>query len=341
MRLEEQGLGWVQVAEQAALAAFPWIGRGDKNRADEAAVAAMRAAINRLHIQGCVVIGEGEIDEAPMLHIGETLGQGGPVLDIAVDPIEGTRMTAAGQPNALAVLAVAPEGALLAAPDMYMEKLAVGPRARGAINLNQSLADNLQQVASATGKPLSELGVAILDKPRHRGVISHLRTLGVRVFEVPDGDVAASLMTAMESHLVDVMYGIGGAPEGVVSAVAMKAMGGDMQARLLLRRHAKGDTPDNRQASDAERARCLEMGIEPGVVLSHDHLVRSDDCLFVAAGITDGEILPGVTREDAGRLVHALMVSADSRAVRRLSSRYPAESLPPADPAHQPAARAR
>ncbi len=323
MRLEEQGLGWIQVAEQAALAAFPWIGRGDKNRADEAAVAAMRAAINRLHIRGCVVIGEGEIDEAPMLHIGEILGQGGVPVDIAVDPIEGTRMTAAGQPNALAVLAVAPQGTLLAAPDMYMEKLAVGPQARGAIDLERPLEDNLEQVAAVTDKPLSELGVAILDKPRHRTVIGRLRRLGVRVFEVPDGDVAASLMTALESHLVDVMYGIGGAPEGVVSAVAMKAMGGDMQARLVLRHQAKEDTPENRAVGETEQARCREMGIEPGAVLAHDRLVRSDQCLFVGAGITDGEIVPGVSREGTDRLVHTLMVSADTRALRRTVSRYP------------------
>lgn len=325
MRLEEQGLGWLRVAEEAAIAAFPWVGRGNKNCADEAAVTAMRDAINRMHIRGCVVIGEGEIDEAPMLHIGEVLGQGGPAVDIAVDPIEGTRMTASGQPNALAVLAVAPQGALLAAPDMYMEKLAVGPRACGAIDLERPLADNLRRVAEVACKPLSDLGVAVLDKPRHRQIIEQLRQLGVRVFEVPDGDVAASLMTAIDSHLVDVMYGIGGAPEGVVSAVAMKALGGDLQARLVLRHRAKGDTPENRRRSKAEQARCADMGIEPGVVLPLDRLVQSDQCLFVGAGITDGEIVPGVSQDGAARVVHSLLVSADSGAVRRTVSRYPSD----------------
>lgn len=210
----------------------------------------MRIMLNLINIDGTIVIGEGEIDEAPMLYIGEKVGTGnGDAVDIAVDPIEGTRMTAMGQANALAVMAVGDKGCFLNAPDMYMEKLIVGPGAKGAIDLNLPLAENLRNVAAALNKPLAELTVTILAKPRHDAVIAELQQSGVRVFAIPDGDVAASILTCMPDSEVDVLYGIGGAPEGVVSAAVIRALDGDMQGRLLARHDVKGDTAENRRSA--------------------------------------------------------------------------------------------
>ena len=227
----ELAIEFSRVTEAAALAGYKWLGRGDKNAADGAAVNAMRIMLNRVDIDGRIVIGEGEIDEAPMLYIGENVGTGlGDAVDIAVDPIEGTRMTAMGQSNALAVLAVGDRGTFLHAPDMYMEKLVVGPQARGVIDLNLPLATNLNNIAACLGKPLTELTVITLAKPRHDAVIAEMQQLGVKVFAIPDGDVAASILTCMPESEVDVMYGIGGAPEGVISAAVIRALDGDMQS---------------------------------------------------------------------------------------------------------------
>ncbi|EME8862276.1 class II fructose-bisphosphatase, partial [Enterobacter mori] len=221
----ELAIEFSRVTEAAALAGYKWLGRGDKNTADGAAVHAMRIVLNQVNIDGTIVIGEGEIDEAPMLYIGEKVGTGkGDAVDIAVDPIEGTRMTAMGQANALAVLAVGDKGCFLNAPDMYMEKLIVGPGAKGAIDLSLPLEENLRNIAKALGKPLSELTVTILAKPRHDATIAQMQKLGVRVFAIPDGDVAASILTCMPDSEVDVLYGIGGAPEGVVSAAVIRAL---------------------------------------------------------------------------------------------------------------------
>lgn len=206
----ELAIEFSRVTEAAALAGYKWLGRGDKNTADGAAVHAMRIVLNQVNIDGTIVIGEGEIDEAPMLYIGEKVGTGkGDAVDIAVDPIEGTRMTAMGQANALAVMAVGDKGCFLNAPDMYMEKLIVGPGAKGAIDLSLPLEENLHNIAKALGKPLSELTVTILAKPRHDATIAQMQKLGVRVFAIPDGDVAASILTCMPDSEVDVLYGIG------------------------------------------------------------------------------------------------------------------------------------
>ncbi len=241
----ELAIEFSRVTEAAALAGYKWLGRGDKNTADGAAVNAMRIMLNLVNIDGTIVIGEGEIDEAPMLYIGEKVGTGkGDAVDIAVDPIEGTRMTAMGQANALAVMAVGDKGCFLNAPDMYMEKLIVGPGAKGAIDLNLPLEENLHNIARALNKPLGELTVTVLAKPRHDAVIAQLQQLGVRVFAIPDGDVAASILTCMPDSEVDVLYGIGGAPEGVVSAAVIRALDGDMQGRLLARHHVKGDNEE-------------------------------------------------------------------------------------------------
>ncbi|MFB5174472.1 class II fructose-bisphosphatase [Erwinia amylovora] len=317
----ELAIEFSRVTEAAALAGYKWLGRGDKNAADGAAVNAMRIMLNKVDIDGQIVIGEGEIDQAPMLYIGEKVGTGnGDAVDIAVDPIEGTRMTALGQANALAVMAVGDKGTFLHAPDMYMEKLVVGPAAKGMIDLNLPLEENLQRVARAMDKPLSELTVTLLAKPRHDAVIARLQRLGVRVFTFPDGDVAASILTCMPDSEVDVMYGIGGAPEGVVSAAAIRALDGDMQARLLARHEVKGDSAEHRRLGEQEQARCGEMGIKTGQVLALEQMARNDNVIFSATGITSGDLLKGITRNGNMATSETLLIRGKSRTIRRIQS---------------------
>ncbi len=281
----------------------------------------MRIVLNQVNIDGTIVIGEGEIDEAPMLYIGEKVGTGkGDAVDIAVDPIEGTRMTAMGQANALAVLAVGDKGCFLNAPDMYMEKLIVGPGAKGAIDLSLPLDANLRNIAAALGKALSELTVTILAKPRHDATIAYLQALGVRVFAIPDGDVAASILTCMPDSEVDVLYGIGGAPEGVVSAAVIRALDGDMQARLLPRHEVKGDSDENLRIGADELARCAAMGIEANKVLALNEMARSDNVVFSATGITKGDLLDGITRKGNMATTETLLIRGKSRTIRRIKS---------------------
>lgn len=317
----ELAIEFSRVTEAAALAGYKWLGRGDKNAADGAAVNAMRIMLNQVNIDGQIVIGEGEIDEAPMLYIGEKVGTGkGDPVDIAVDPIEGTRMTAMGQANALAVMAVGDKGCFLNAPDMYMEKLIVGPGAKGAIDLSLPLAENFTRIAAALGKPLSELTVTILAKPRHDHVITDMQKLGVRIFAIPDGDVAASILTCMPDSEVDVLYGIGGAPEGVVSAAVIRALDGDMQGRLLARHHVKGDTEENRRIGEQELARCKEMGIEAEQILTLDQMAKSDNVVFSATGITKGDLLDGINRKGNMATTETLLIRGKSRTIRRIKS---------------------
>jgi len=317
----ELAIEFSRVTEAAALAGYKWLGRGDKNAADGAAVHAMRIMLNKVDIDGQIVIGEGEIDEAPMLYIGEKVGSGnGDAVDIAVDPIEGTRMTALGQTNALAVLAVGDKGTFLHAPDMYMEKLVVGPGAKGTIDLDLPLEENLQRIAAALDKPLGELTVTLLAKPRHDAVIARLQQLGVRVFTFPDGDVAASILTCMPDSEVDVMYGIGGAPEGVISAAVIRALDGDMQGRLLARHEVKGDTVENRRLGEQEVQRCHEMGIDAGKVLLLDQMARNDNVIFAATGITSGDLLKGITRKGNMATTETLLIRGKSRTIRRIQS---------------------
>ena len=319
----ELALEFSRVTEAAALAGHAWLGRGDKNLADGAAVNAMRVLLNTLDIRGRIVIGEGEIDEAPMLYIGEQVGSGqGDEVDIAVDPIEGTRMTAMGQSNALTVMAVGNKGSFLHAPDMYMEKLVTGPQARGCIDLDQSLEANLQSVSRALDKPLSELTVAVLAKPRHNPVIAQLHKAGIKVYAFPDGDVAASILTCMPDSEVDVMYGIGGAPEGVISAAVIRALGGDMQARLLPRHQVKEDSAENRSLGEQEIARCTEMGITPGERLTLEQLVSDDDVIFSATGITDGDLLKGITRKGNIATSETLLIRGKTGTIRRIQSTH-------------------
>lgn len=316
-------LAFARVTEQAALAAHHWVGRGDKNAADDAAVKAMRDALNAIEMNAEIVIGEGEIDEAPMLYLGEKLGTGqGAEIAIAVDPIDGTRMTAQGQPNAIAVLAAGGKNSFLRAPDMYMEKLVVGQGAKGAIDLNKSLETNLRQISTALNKPLSELRVMILAKPRHDSVIAQLHQLGVRVIAIPDGDVAGSIQCCLPEASADVLYGIGGAPEGVAAAAAIRALGGDMQARLIPRHQVKGDTLENQQIASDEIRRCEQLGVAVNQVLTLSDLVRDDQSIFVATGITDGDLVKGVMRKDNNIHTETLLITNQSPVIRRIQSVY-------------------
>lgn len=313
-------IAFSRVTEGAALAGYKWLGRGDKNAADGAAVEVMRVLLNKTEISGEIVIGEGEIDQAPMLYIGEHVGVGGDSVDIAVDPIEGTRMTAMGQSNALAVLAAGEKGSFLKAPDMYMEKLVVGPAAKGSIDLNLPLADNLHAIAQALNKSLQQLTVITLAKPRHDGVIREMQQMGVRVFAVPDGDVAASILTCMPDSEVDVMYCIGGAPEGVISAAAIRALDGDMQGRLLARHQVKSDSEDNRIWGAKELARCEQMGVQANQVLTLNQMARSDNVIFSATGITKGDLLEGIHRQGPIATTETLLIRGRCRTIRRIKS---------------------
>nr|WP_086937778.1 class II fructose-bisphosphatase [Thaumasiovibrio occultus] len=315
-------MAFSRVTEGAALAGYKWLGRGDKNAADQAAVEVMRILLNKTDIDGEIVIGEGEIDEAPMLYIGEKVGRGGDAVDIAVDPIEGTRMTAMGQNNALAVLAAGETGSFLKAPDMYMEKLVVGPAAAGMIDLEKPLEENLKATAAALNKPLSELVVITLAKPRHDEVIAEMQRMGVRVYAVPDGDVAASILTCMPDSEVDMMYCIGGAPEGVVSAAAIRALGGDMHGRLLPRHEVKGDTEENRKLGEEEIRRCAEMGIETNKVLQLGDMARSDNVIFAGTGITKGDLLEGIHRQGNMATTETLLIRGKCRTIRRIKSTH-------------------
>lgn len=310
-----------RVTEAAALAGFAWLGRGDKDAADNAAVQAMRLILNQVDMAGEIVIGEGEIDKAPMLYIGEKVGSGkGEEVSIAVDPIEGTRMTAMGQANALSVLAAGGKDTFLKAPDMYMEKLVVGPEVKGMIDLNLPLEQNLRRVASKMGKLLSQLTVITLDKPRHQDVIKKMQQLGVKVLAIPDGDVAASILCCLPDGGVDMLYGIGGAPEGVVAAAAIRALGGEMQARLLPRHQVKGNTPENQAIAADEIRRCQEMGIEVNQVLKLEDLVRDDNLVFSATGITNGDLLKGIHRKGNLATTETLLIRGRSRTIRRIQS---------------------
>jgi fructose-1,6-bisphosphatase II len=312
----ELALELVRVTEAAALACARWMGRGDKNKADQLAVDAMRAGFDTVSIDGVVVIGEGELDEAPMLYIGERVGAGGEPVDVAVDPLEGTNLVAKGLNGAIAVVAVAPKGCLLHAPDMYMEKIAVGPEARGKIDITAPIRENLRAVAAAKGKDVSALTVVILDRDRHKAMIQECREVGARIKLISDGDVAPAVATALETG-VDVLLGIGGAPEGVLAAAALKCLGGDMQARLK---------PENEQ----ELERCKAMGLkDPTGVLRLEDLVRGDDVFFAATGITDGDLLRGV-RYKGNQLgvTHSIALRCRTGTIRMIEATHRLDQKP-------------
>jgi fructose-1,6-bisphosphatase II len=302
----ELALEVVRVTEMAALNSARWMGLGKKMEADDAATKAMRSMFDTMQIDGTVVIGEGEMDEAPMLYIGEKLGTGhAPQVDVAVDPLEGTNIVANGMWNAMSVIAIAPTGTLLHAPDMYMEKIAVGPKAKGKVHLDQTVKENLEAVAKATDKRITDVVAILLDRPRHQGIIDEIRSAGARIKLITDNDVAAALNTAFDETGVDILIGTGGAPEGVLAAAALKCMGGDVQGRLV---------PENEE----QLRRCREMGIEDVTkVLNLDDLVRGDDAIFAATGVTEGELLRGVRFMGNSRArTHSVVMRAKTGTVR-------------------------
>lgn len=314
-----------QVTEMAALAAFEWVGKGNKNAADDAAVKAMRDLLSQMAIRGEIVIGEGEIDDAPMLYIGESVGlnrAGDDEVSIAVDPIDGTRMTAMGQANALSVLAVGKQGAFLKAPDMYMEKLIVGKEAKEVIDLALPLDQNLHQIAKAKKKPLLALRVAILDKPRHSEIINQMQQLGVSVISIPDGDVAAAVQCCLPNANIDLLYGIGGAPEGVIAAAAVRALGGNMQARLLPRNQVKGNSVETQRLAEMEIARCKALNVPVNEILKLDDLVCNDEVTFVATGITHGELVKGIQYNNKMFTTETLLICGETNSIHKIQSSY-------------------
>ena len=321
---DELAAAIASVTEVAAIAAFDWVGKQDKNAADKAAVEAMRNRLNEIDFYGKIVIGEGEIDEAPMLYIGEQVGNqsGKHKLDIAVDPIDGTRMVACNEHNAIAVLAAAPTGTLLQAPDMYMEKIVVGPAAKGAIHLANPLEKNIELLSAALNKPISSLSIAVLDKPRHQHIIKTIRSFGANVVTIPDGDVLASLLTILPEHSIDMMYGTGGAPEGIISAAIARALGGDMQARLVSREHAKGDSEHNRQIAKEEALRCQQMDIEIGEILTLDKMVSTSDVIFAATAITPTILMGGISQDAYSRISNTILISGRERTLKLISNRH-------------------
>jgi fructose-1,6-bisphosphatase II / sedoheptulose-1,7-bisphosphatase len=305
-------LEMVRVTEAAAIAASKLIGRGNEKAADAAAVEAMRAALNTLDIDGTVVIGEGERDEAPMLYIGEKVGTGdGASIDIALDPLEGTTITAKAGPNALAVLAIAEKGCLLNAPDVYMDKIAVGPGyPEGVIDLDKSPADNVRAIAAAKGVQPDEIIACVLDRPRHEKLIAELREVGCGIMLIPDGDVAGVIATTNPDTTIDVYMGSGGAPEGVLAAAALRCVGGQFKGRLLFR-------------NDDERGRARKWGIEDlNKVYDLTELAKGD-CIFAATGVTDGSLLEGVkTRKGGCMTTESIVMRASTGTVRRVKGEH-------------------
>jgi fructose-1,6-bisphosphatase II len=306
----------VRVTEAAAMAAARWMGRGDKEGADGAAVDAMRIVLGSVPMDGVVVIGEGEKDEAPMLYNGEEIGDRTPPhTDVAVDPIDGTTPTAFGRGGALSVIAVSERGTMFnPGPCVYMEKLAVGPEAAGKVSLQQSPSDNIRAVADAKGESVRDVTAVILDRPRHADLIDEVRSIGARIRLITDGDVAGAIATAWSASGADILLGVGGTPEGVIAAAALKCMGGELQGRLWPR-------------DDAERATAVKLGYDVERVLGLDDLVSGDNCFFAATGVTDGELLRGVRYDSSGASTDSLVMRSKSGTVRRIDARHRLKKL--------------
>ena len=300
-----------RVTEAAAMMAARWMGRGAKEAADQAAVDAMRMVLGSIDMVGFVVIGEGALDEAPMLYVGERVGAGvDPLVDIAVDPIDGTRLLSLGMPNAIAVVALADRGTMFASPDiMYMEKIAVGPVAVGVIDLNSTPAENLKRMAHAKHCEINDLTVVVLDRPRHQDLITEIRSAGARIKLISDGDVAGAVMAATTGTGIDALFGIGGAPEAVIAACALKCMGGEIQCRLWPR-------------NDEERAFAEEHAIDLKRIYRGDDLVSGDNVFFAATGITDGELLKGVHFFGDGATTESLVMRSRTGTIRRIEATH-------------------
>ncbi|MBU0758589.1 MAG: class II fructose-bisphosphatase [Nanoarchaeota archaeon] len=310
-------LEFVRVTEAAAIASARWVGKGEKNKADDAAVKMMRKTLNTLLIDGKIVIGEGERDDAPMLFIGEKVGKGnGHKIDIAVDPLECTNSVAYGRPNAMAVLAAAPTETLLHAPDMYMNKIAVGPRAKGMVDLDFSVEKNIKAVAKALQKDIKDITVMILDRERHHDLVKEIREVGARIYFIPDGDVSAAIAPSLPDSGIDMLMGIGAAPEGVLAASAISCLGGDMQGRLIFK-------------NEQEKERAKKMGVKDLDKKMHvKDLVRTDEAVFAATGVTDGPILRGVRFTGKGAITHSIVMRAKSKTVRFIETHHNFEGEP-------------
>jgi len=304
-------LDLVRVTEAGAMAAGRWVGRGDKNGADRVAVNAMRALINTVEMRGVVVIGEGEKDRAPMLYNGEQVGDGtGPECDVAVDPIDGTTLAAKSMPNAVSVLAVAPRGSMYdPSAVFYMEKLVTGPEAAGVVDIRFPIEENISLVAKAKGVAASDITVCVLDRPRHLQLVDNIRATGARIKFITDGDVAGAITAARPNTGVDLLVGIGGTPEGIITACAMKCIGGVIQARLW-------------PTDDDERQRAIDAGHDLGRVLSTNDLVDTDDCFFVATGITDGELMHGVRYSAGTATTDSIVMRSRSGTIRKITSEH-------------------
>ncbi len=311
-------LNLARVTEAAALSSAKLLGKGDKNEADQAAVDSMRRMFDTVDIDGEVVIGEGEIDEAPMLYIGEQIGKAGEnslKVDIAVDPLDGTTSVANGLPNAISVVAIAPRDCLLKAPDVYMNKIAVGPEAKGSIDINKSVTENIKSVAKALKKDISEVTVTILDRPRHDDMVAEVRNLGARIKMISDGDVLAAISTCFDTG-VDILMGIGGAPEGVLAAVALKCLGGDFQGILA----PKGE---------AQEERCKKMNVEVGKVFKIDDLVVGNEAVFAATGVSHGELLEGVKYYSSNKAsTHTIVMRAETGTIRFIEAVHQLDKKP-------------
>lgn len=308
----------VRVTEAAALSAGRFMGRGQKEVADKAAVDAMRLVLNSIDMDAVVVIGEGEKDEAPMLFNGEKVGTGKqPLVDLAVDPIDGTRPLADGFLNSIATVAIAPRGSMFdPGPFVYMNKIAVGPPAKGLINIEAPLKENLQQIAESEDKHIKDVTVVILDRPRHEDLIREVREIGARIRLIPDGDVAGALMTCLPESGIDALLGVGGTPEGVIAACAIRAMGGELQGKLHVR-------------NDGEKQLGIEMGYVLDKVITMDDLVSSDDVFFAATGITDGELMDGVRYSGMGAETHSLVIRGKTGSVRWITAKHNFDKLNP------------
>ncbi len=306
----------VRVTEAAAMAAGRWVGRGDKNGADGVAVNAMRTLISTVSMNGIVVIGEGEKDNAPMLYNGEKVGSGcGPECDVAVDPIDGTTLTAKGMANAVSVLAVAPRGSMYdPSAVFYMEKLVTGPEAADVVDIRYPVAENIHQVAKAKGSAPEDVTVVLLDRPRHEEIAREIRDTGARIKFITDGDVAGAIMAARADTGIDLLLGVGGTPEGIIAACALKCMDGVIQGRLW-------------PHDDEERERAIDAGHDLEQVLYTDDLVSGDDCFFVATGITDGELMKGVRYRAGGASTHSLVMRSRSGTIRQIISEHKISKL--------------
>jgi fructose-1,6-bisphosphatase II len=310
------GFDLVRVTEAAAMSAARWQGRGDKNAADNAAVEAMRYVLQSVPMDGVVVIGEGEKDEAPMLYIGEQIGTGElPRVDVAVDPIDGTTLTSKGLPNAVSVVALASRGSMFYAPGIvYMDKIAVGPRAKGCVSLDAAVAENIQAVARCEKLAVEDVTVVILDRPRHEQLVRQVRDAGARIKLISDGDVAGALMSAMEGTGVDMLMGIGGAPEAVIAACALKCLGGEIQCRLHPR-------------NEEEKQAAIAAGFDVNRILTIDDLVSDDDVFFALTGVTGGELVRGVRYTSRGAETESIMMRSRSGTIRRINSSHNFDKL--------------